>query len=260
MPFSLFPEKASLLPPGPEGSRPRLSLPADAYGEIYAIGDVHGCLDLLLAAEEHIFRAAAATPGPKLIVMLGDYIDRGPNSAGVIDHLLAPPPDGFDRVCLCGNHEDMLESFLVSPRFEPHWLVYGGDATLASYGIDSDEAFHSDATGARLKKLILETVPVAHLDFVTRTPVCLEVGSLLFVHAGIQPGLPLDRQIDQDLMWIREPFLSFGPGLDLTVIHGHTPVAEPDFGPGRIGIDTGAFMTGRLTALRLADGAASIVE
>ena len=220
---------------------------------IYAIGDVHGCLGELHALEDMIVADAAGMAGEKWLVMLGDYIDRGPSSAQVIDHLLAPPPAGFQRTCLVGNHEEMLLAFLENPRRGGDWLENGGDTTLASYGVDLQRLKRSSA---KAKAAALDALmPLEHREFLKGLPILVDVPGYAFVHAGLAPGVPLDRQDDADLIWIRERFLDAVPTPGLVVVHGHTPGTEPVVKPARIGIDTAAYATGRLTAVRIgADG------
>lgn len=214
---------------------------------VYAIGDVHGCLDELRQLEQLIESDAANIEGEKWIVMLGDYIDRGPRSAQVIDHLLAPPPDGFRRFTLAGNHEQMLLDFLASPRSATDWLEYGGWETLESYGIDTRG--HMDAMVAAT--ILGARMPRSHLDWLQQLPVSLELPGFVFVHAGIRPGRLLAEQDESDLLWIREPFLEVPGDAGVLVVHGHTPATEPVLRSWRVGIDTAAFATGRLTSARI---------
>ena len=238
--------------PAPARSSGRQRLSADARPAIvYAIGDVHGCLDELRQLEQLIRADAQHVEGEKWIVLLGDYIDRGPQSAQVIDHLLAPPPDGFRRFTLVGNHEQMLLDFLASPRRHPDWLAYGGLETLASYGIDArggtiEAGAAATALGARM--------PRSHLDWLRQLPVSLELPGFVFVHAGLRPGLPLAEQEESDLLWIREPFLDVPGAPGIVVVHGHTSETEPVLRSWRVGIDTAAFATGRLTSARIEAG------
>lgn len=220
-------------------------------GAVYAIGDVHGCLDELLQLEQLIQSDAANVEGEKWIVMLGDYIDRGPRSAQVIDHLLALPPRGFRRFALAGNHEQMLLDFLASPRLAADWLEYGGWETLGSYGIDARDRT-MDATVAAT--MLGARMPRSHLDWLRQLPVSLELPGFVFVHAGIRPGRPLAEQDESDLLWIREPFLEIPGDAGVLVVHGHTPETEAVVRPWRLGIDTAAFATGRLTSARIDAG------
>lgn len=211
---------------------------------IYAIGDVHGCIDQLAALHALIAEDAARAPAARTtLVHLGDYVDRGPDSAAVLQTLLETTPlPGAEHVTLLGNHEVMLLDACdpqAHPGSLPFWLDNGGAETLASYGADpADPA----ACGA---------VPEAHLELLRHCPLHYEAGDYLFVHAGVRPGIPTDRQDPFDLLWIREPFLSFEGDLPLVVVHGHTPVESPAVRPHRIGIDTGACFGGALTCLVL---------
>ncbi|MDH4412143.1 MAG: metallophosphoesterase family protein [Rhizobium sp.] len=240
---------------------PRLVLEPGRYGCIYAIGDVHGCLDQLLALEDLIRDDAASVAGQKLIVMLGDYVDRGPKSAAVLYHLTASAPAGFDRVCLRGNHDDAFLSYLEGDPAGDWMLEHGGEETLRSYGIDMDEAggVHGGSTHG-LREAIRAAVPNSHVDFLQTLPVLLTIGTDVFVHAGIRPGRPLAEQSDDDLMWIRRSFLDLGPGLPVRVFHGHTPMREAYVGPNRVSLDTHCFRTGRLTAAKLCDGEETILS
>ncbi|WP_165225693.1 metallophosphoesterase family protein [Affinirhizobium pseudoryzae] len=227
---------------------------------IYAIGDVHGCLDLLQDAEERILLDMERRQEKGLVVLLGDYVDRGPNSAGVLAHLIAPNALGLRRLALCGNHDDVFSSLLDHPETINDWLAFGGRETLMSYGIDVQQLQDRGRRGvSELSSIIADAVPERHIDFLKSLPVSLQIGPYLFVHAGIRPGVDVRLQEDRDLMWIREPFLTAGSGLDLTVIHGHTPSPEPSVGPARIGIDTQAYSTGRLTVLRVDKESASVL-
>lgn len=213
---------------------------------VYAVGDVHGCFDALTTLERIILEDAGGRPGGKLLVMLGDYIDRGPQSRQVIDHLLEPAPAGFERICLRGNHEQMMLDYLADPQSHGYWLDEGGAETLASYGIAAEpgQAGHGPAS-------VATQLPQHHLAFLAGLPGLLQLPGWIFVHAGIRPGVPLERQRDDDLIWIREPFLEGGGLPGFRVVHGHTPVDAPEVTPPRIGIDTHCYATGRLTALRV---------
>lgn len=215
---------------------------------VYAVGDVHGCADRLAALHALIAEDAKARPlyGPSpriALVHLGDYVDRGPDSAGVLELLLGPPPvPGAEVVNLIGNHEVMLLD-AADPRAHPgameFWLENGGAATLASYGTGPEDP---DPFAA---------VPEEHLAFLRRCPLRWSAGEYLFVHAGVRPDVPLDQQDPFDLVWIREPFLSFDGELAQVVVHGHSPAAAPAIRPHRIGIDTGACFGGDLTCVVL---------
>ena len=227
---------------------------------IYAIGDVHGSLDLLLQAERKILADRGPDPSPALVVLLGDYVDRGRDSRGVLEHLLQPPPAPLRRIALCGNHEQLFHDFLENPQQNMHWLDFGGRQTLLSYGVDIDYFLQKGRLRLQpFRDALLGAIPQTHRQLLSSLPIYARIGPYIFVHAGLRPGLPLEAQTDEDMLWIREPFLSQGAGLDLVVIHGHTPVTEPETGPQRIGIDTGAFTTGRLTVLRLSDAGLHLI-
>jgi serine/threonine protein phosphatase 1 len=211
---------------------------------VYAVGDVHGCAERLAALHALIAADARARPAARVTLLhLGDYVDRGPDSAGVLDLLLGPPPvPGAAMVHLVGNHEVMMLD-AADPRGHagalPFWVENGGAETLASYGARPED------------RNPWSLVPEAHLGFLRRCPLRWQAGDYLFVHAGIRPGVALDRQDPFDLIWIREPFLSFEGDLPLVVVHGHSPAAAPEIRPHRIGIDTGACFGGDLTCLVL---------
>ena len=217
---------------------------------VYAVGDAHGCRDELVQLESLIAADAAPLSGEKWLVMLGDYVDRGPRSAAVLDRLCGPPPAGFRRICLAGNHEVMMLGFLAAPDAGADWLKFGGIETLTSYGIDV-AAFLRARPHAR-RQVLGSHIPPEHIEFLQGLPLSLALPDTLFVHAGIRPGTRIEAQSEDDLLWIREPFLSHPEPLGLRVVHGHTPVARPEITPSRINVDTGAFGTGILTAVRLA--------
>ncbi len=216
---------------------------------IYAIGDIHGRLDLLDRAIEAIRRDVEDSGPAALTVTLGDYIDRGPDSFGVIDRLAANPfPTPY--VALKGNHEAMLERFLIQPGIAEDWRHFGCIEMLHSYGVpvaDMIRGRHYEAAAQALSKAL----PATHRDFLDNLPTSHAAGRYFFCHAGIRPGVALARQRDDDLMWIRDEFLSSAEDFGGVVVHGHTPVPEPDVKANRINIDTGAFATGLLTCIAL---------
>lgn len=214
---------------------------------VYAIGDVHGCVAQLRLLHDHIFADAADIAGEKLIVGLGDYVDRGVNSAGVIDFLSHPMPAGFRRVCLAGNHEVMILEHLAYPRADDPWLSFGGLETLISYGIDPSR--YIAAPIKERASLLQSHIPAQHIHFLQSLPLMLTLPGAVLVHAGIRPGVDLADQSEDDLLWMRErPEAGSDSPL---VIHGHTPAPQPVIHGKNIGIDTGAFATGILTAVRL---------
>ncbi|RWL47894.1 MAG: serine/threonine protein phosphatase [Mesorhizobium sp.] len=218
---------------------------------VYAIGDVHGCHDELSALEQKIELDAQQFLGRKIIIMLGDYIDRGPHSRRVVDHLLAPPPRGFQRVCLVGNHEVALLLYLDGHLSRETWLGYGGRETLFSYGVDPDRLISLYGSSAEADARIREAIPDSHVDFLRTLPAMVCSDQFVFVHAGIRPGIALEAQDEGDLLNIREEFFEAAHQLDRWVVHGHTIVDVPTLDGRRLDIDTGAFQTGRLTALRI---------
>lgn len=218
---------------------------------VYAIGDVHGCYDELRALEEKILVDALRFSGRKIIIMLGDYVDRGPQSRRVVEHLMAPPPKGFLRVCLAGNHEVAMLAYLDGHLSREPWLNVGGRETLFSYGFDPDRLATLYATSEAVDARIREAVPASHVAFLRTLPVMVCSEKFVFVHAGIRPGVALEMQNEADLLNIREEFFQAAHRLDRWVVHGHTIVDVPTLDGRRVDIDTGAFRTGRLTALRV---------
>ena len=207
---------------------------------IYAVGDVHGCAEKLTALHQAILADLRDRPiEAPLLVHLGDYIDRGPDSAEVVARLSGPPLPGLPAVNLMGNHEHMMLSALVGDdRDAPGlWLENGGADALHSWGVPQQAAPRDWA----------RRLPPAHLIFLRDLALSHCEGGYLFVHAGIRPGVPLERQTRHDLLWMREPFLSCADDLGVVVVHGHTPKPEPVVRPNRIGIDTGAVLGGPLT-------------
>lgn len=229
-------------------ARPRLAFhqwPA----AIYAVGDVHGCIDQLIAIEQKIADDGLDFEGEKWLVTLGDYVDRGPDSAAVIEHVMGPAPAGFRRFALLGNHEQMMVDFLGNPAAHAYWLDEGGAETLASYGIALD--YPPLRTMEGTLRVLAEKLPAAHRQFLETLPNVLAVPGWVFVHAGIRPGIPLSMQTDEDLIWIRAPFLTSQLTGGQRVVHGHTPGREIVVTPHRIDIDTHCFRTGRLSAVRV---------
>ena len=219
-------------------------------GRVYAIGDIHGRLDLLERAIAAIGRDVAERGPASLTVTLGDYVDRGPQSRGVLDRLAANPfPTRY--VALKGNHEEMFENFLADPESGPYWATQGGVETLHSYGV----AVGALKDYASARDDLRAAMPPTHLQFLRALKLSQGHGRYFFCHAGVRPGVPLDRQSEHDLLWIRGLFLGSAADFGRIVVHGHTPVEEPEVLPNRIGIDTGAVFSGRLTCVALDNGA-----
>lgn len=213
---------------------------------IYAVGDIHGRLDLLRALYGRIEQDAGDSPCPCRIVFLGDYVDRGPDSAGVIDFLLGGVDRRFDPVFLKGNHEDLWRRFLDEPEIGPAWFDTGGIMTVVSYGIREGLARRA-ADFPAIAQRLRQAMPAAHHAFLDGLALSHRSGDYLFAHAGIRPRVPVERQDPQDLMWIRREFLGAGEFGGLCVVHGHSQVADAVDLPHRISVDTGAYHSGRLT-------------
>lgn len=220
---------------------------------VYAVGDIHGRADLLFHMHQLIIEDAnLLTPGTdRLVIYVGDYVDRGLESRQVVDLLLHQRLEGFHPVHLLGNHDAWLLSFLVEAEVGPTWLRYGGDATLHSYGVKLGLPVDDPRYYQELQSQLRQRVPRTHVEFLQGLELRYEIGDFLFVHAGVRPTIPLEHQSAEDLLWIREPFLSSRRDLGKVVVHGHTVEDEPAVRANRIGIDTGACWTGRLTCLVL---------
>jgi serine/threonine protein phosphatase 1 len=239
----------SLLPWG-RTRRPRVRI-EESVAALYAVGDVHGCLAELQSLENEIIADARQFPGIKLIVMLGDYVDRGPNSAQVIEHLCQAPPRGLQRLCLAGNHDVGMLDFIDGKAPLESWMAIGGSATLFSYGLDADHlsTLHGPKEGSRI---VAERIPAHHVAFLRQLPVLAYCRRFVLVHAGLRPGVAIEDQDDADLLLIRDAFFEGAKSFDRLVIHGHTPVDTPKLDGRRLAIDTGAYFSGRLTAVRIA--------
>ena len=219
---------------------------------VYAVGDIHGRADLLRELHDLIADDAAAAPGlEKTIVYLGDYVDRGLESRGVIDLLLDSTPPGVAPVYLGGNHEDSLLRFLDDFAIGPAWIQLGGDATLYSYGVAFSGRLGEQKTLIDAQLGLKQNLPARHLAFLRGLKPYHEVGGYLFVHAGLRPGVPLDKQAPGDLKWIRREFLNSTVDHGRVVVHGHSISLKVEYRPNRVCIDTGAYATGVLTCLVL---------
>jgi serine/threonine protein phosphatase 1 len=221
---------------------------------VYAIGDVHGRLDLLDDLFARIRRDADRHPSDsaRSLVLLGDYVDRGSESRGVIERLLADPLPGFATVRLMGNHEEAMLAFLDGDSDGLDWLSFGGVETLISYGVPLRSLPRTEEAVRALRAALVEAVPARHVEFLRACVLHHSVGDYLFVHAGVRPGISLERQTQTDMIWIRDDFLRARiPLPGRVVVHGHTICDLPQNRGHRIDIDTGAFASGRLTSLAL---------
>lgn len=223
---------------------------------IYAIGDIHGCLIDLKAMIARIDADLRNRPHARpTVILVGDYTDRGPDSKGVLDYLISFTSRRYEIACLFGNHDELFLTYLSTPdwRLRPdlHWLNprLGGDKTLLSYGIAGASEDRPGAT----HRAFADAVPAAHTDFLSSLPTSRKIGSYFFVHAGIRPGFPLHRQITDDLIWIRGPFLDSREDHGAIIVHGHTPVDKAENHGNRIAIDTGLVYGRHLTCLVLED-------
>ncbi len=227
------------------------SPPALPEGQrIYAIGDIHGRADLLDEVTRVIAAHAARDPASEIMtIFLGDYVDRGPDSKGVLDRLSTgafPTP----VIALLGNHELMMLEFLADPDAGARWGANGGLETLHSYGLDVRQ-FRTGRGLSEMARAFRETLPEAHLTFLRSLRTSFSSGDYFFCHAGVRPGVPLEKQVQHDLLWIREEFLSFEKSHGKVIVHGHTPCMKPDVRANRINLDTGAYVSGLLTCLVL---------
>jgi serine/threonine protein phosphatase 1 len=217
---------------------------------VYAISDIHGCADLLQKMFTVIDRDLAnARPMRAIHVFLGDYIDRGPESRQTID-LLVNRSRHHETVFLKGNHEAFLFDVLKSPSQLQGWRQYGGLQTLISYGL-TPSLNPDEAEQAELIKELAHKIPPHQRRFFNSLRLRFVCGDFFFVHAGVRPGIPLSQQKEEDLLWIRDEFLESEEHFPKYIVHGHTPVREPDIRPNRINIDTGAYATGNLTLLTI---------
>jgi serine/threonine protein phosphatase 1 len=227
---------------------------------VYAVGDVHGRLDLLQALLGRIEADAAGRP--RLLVFSGDYTDRGPDSAGVLDRLVRLRREFGDGVCLLkGNHELALLRFLDEPTCGGLWLDrFGGAATLTSYGVTPPDATAPPEAMAAARDALLDAMPASHLSLLQGLDLMAVLGDYAFVHAGVAPDAPLAEQTEEDLLWASRGFLT-AERFEKIVVHGHTWAADrPELLDHRIGVDTGAYETGVLTAVAIQDGRRRVLQ
>lgn len=242
------------------GKRPRRRPKTPAGHRAYVVGDVHGRLDLLDDLLRKIeLDVSASAPRKNLIVFLGDLIDRGPSSSQVVERLRTYKPRDCEVAFLSGNHEEVLLRVLEGDtELLERWLQFGGGECLASYGLGlrTIEVLAAPQVLRRAR----EVIPAEHVSFLRSFADTVTFGDYLFVHAGIKPGVSLEKQEPQDLRWIRKPFLEDKGEHFAFVVHGHTISDEVDVRTNRIGIDTGAYRTGLLSALRLEDEGQAIIQ
>ncbi|MEM5467638.1 metallophosphoesterase [Celeribacter marinus] len=221
----------------------------------YAVGDIHGHYDLYRQLEHQIVVDARTFDGPALLIVLGDMIDRGPKSAQLLDHLLTPMPDGITRICLRGNHEDMCLRALSTPQSADDWIACGGAETLTSYGFHPDQGKQHAIHTPHWHPAMVAQIPLSHRQFLADLPVCVVLPKWVFSHAGLNPTRNIDQQRKDDLIWT-DPTVLQGHTFAQCLIHGHLPVDVPSVGHKTINIDTGAYKSGILTAVRLVEGRA----
>jgi serine/threonine protein phosphatase 1 len=214
---------------------------------VYAIGDIHGRSDLLEKLLDRIW--GDAPQSANTLIFLGDYVDRGPSAKSVMECLVQLERPGWDIVRLRGNHEEILLEYLKNPEVYQAWRSFGGAETLLSYGVRPP--MFSDAEELRrVHAEFMAALPRAHLALLNGLSFSHSIGDYFFVHAGVRPGVALDRQMPEDTLWIRDEFLSCDASFGKVVVHGHSPSEKPILRPNRIGIDTGAYATGTLTAVK----------
>jgi len=217
---------------------------------VYAVGDIHGRRDLLVSLLLKIWTDAAGKAQRPTLVFLGDYVDRGPGSKDVVELVHSCIRADWEVVALRGNHDQLLLDFCRDPSVYRGWKAFGASETLRSYGVEPP-AGDDPRDIARAHQAFLAALPEPHFKFLDGLAYAHSIGDYFFVHAGVRPGVPFERQSPQDLMWIRDEFLASDKVLDKVVVHGHTPGEAPVNMPNRICVDTGAYATNRLTAVVL---------
>jgi serine/threonine protein phosphatase 1 len=236
---------------------PKFSVPEGV--RLYAIGDIHGRADLLRALLEAMQRDAESFDGERIIqVFLGDYIDRGMQSREVIDLLLTPAPDGVERIFLRGNHEQTLLDCLQNPSILRDWMQYGGLPTLASYGVNVPANVAQNAAD-ELQARFAKALPKEHLRFFEGLLSDYTIGDYYCVHAGVRPHVALNKQREQDKLWIREPFLSHSKLFEKYILHGHSPLEKAEILPNRANLDVNNAQQPTLCALRAQGAQRSLI-
>jgi len=254
---------------GGQGERtaPKPALPAPSSAcvpqgrRVYAVGDIHGRADLLTKLLDELRSDAKVGEyeGRPILIFLGDYVDRGFQSKDVISILLGNAVSPFETYFLKGNHEQAMLQFLGDPAIGPRWAEYGGAETLVSYGVQPPRTRTSLDEWAQASADLQEALPSEHLYFLKSLELSVRVGDYVFVHAGVRPGVPLDQQKEHDLLWIREDFLNDRRNLGAVIVHGHTPITRPYRDGRRISLDTGAYLSGKLTAARFEHDAVEFI-
>ena len=219
-------------------------------GTVYVVGDVHGRLDLLLGLEALIFDDAKESETEKLIIYIGDMVDRGPDSAGVLAHIRGAVPSGFLRLALLGNHEHMLLRF-VRDTNEDLWLNFGGRETLMSYGVGEQETFDVKPGTAGMRLLLQKAIPHEDLTFLRALPQAITLKHFILTHAGGNPAKPFSDQTKREMVWGIRGFLKTSADYGREMVHGHFIVNDVRRADGKIAIDTGAYASGRLSAVKL---------
>jgi serine/threonine protein phosphatase 1 len=244
-------------------NRPQDVPPSTGGRLVYAVGDVHGRLDALepllrQVAEDYMLVRPAE---PAKLVFLGDYLDRGPDSKRVVDLVLGMRghPE-FEVRALKGNHEEALLHFLEDPPFGAQWMEHGGGPTLVSYGVQPPPTRTDNDAWAKTAEELKAAIPEAHMSFFRELELMVTVGDYAFVHAGVRPGVPLDQQVERDLLWIRQEFIAEKGPHPKVIVHGHTPNEEAQLTRWRLGVDTGCYATGLLTAVRLMDQEQRLIQ
>jgi serine/threonine protein phosphatase 1 len=247
--------------PGSERAKPAQ---APAGTVLYVVGDIHGRADLLHGLLRKIAHDAVkhAPDTQRELIFLGDYVDRGADSKGVIDMILSTEAerDFWTVTALKGNHEAALLDFLGDPGVWGMWQGFGARETLLSYGVSPPAPGSEAGDWARASRQLNAAMPPEHRRFLEQLELAVVRGDYLCVHAGVKPGMPLDQQAEEDLLWIREEFLRNERRLDKVIVHGHTPAEEAYIGLHRIGLDTGAYATGLLTAIKLQDSQQTLIQ
>ena len=235
------------------------------YSQVFAVGDIHGCKELLNVIHNKIIEVSKNKEGEKLLIYLGDYIDREPDIKGTIQTLIDFQPENFTKVFLLGNHEQMLLDFMAGKRNSLYiWLGNGGLETLESYGSDVNSYIdHSMELKDEelIRKQFMRLLPFSHKNFFNQLILNYEWGNYFFVHAGINPDLPLDKQEKETMLWTREKNF-FNPKMTCSkiIVHGHTPVEKIEKYPFRINLDTGSFYSGKLSCLKIENGKLSFLN